>query len=312
MKKLQKKKSTTKFYLLLGAFTLIPFFITPVAAQMKLSYTLLPAADIISVDAPAGENAKTGMSILDFGVRLPIYEKGNKETGEFFTIENALDLRKHEFSTELPEGYDEYFPKTLYGINYSLEVAKSINPKWFLVGFFSAGIFSDFKNVDGDHIVSEGGVIAGRTYGENLKLGLGAVYSYSFGNPALIPAPLIKYKSRDKKIIIDVKVPSHAVFQYAVSEDFLAGIALRSLYSNYSLGDDEAVDQSGKSPTVVFSDLNLAIESSIRLYKPLFLNIAFGQTIKRALIINDNGGEELYDRGLENTVFASIGLSIGY
>ncbi len=244
------------------------------------------------------------MNIFDFGIGLSLYEKANKETGAFTSIESSLEFRHHSFTTEL----DEYFPAALYGINNTFVGFKSLNSKWFMVGILSSGIFSDFKNVDGDHFLFEGGVLFAKKISKNLTLGIGPIVTYAFGNPLIIPAPLVKYTSRNEKITLDVKVPQHVVLGYAFSKNFKTALAARSLYSNYSLGDDKAVNQDGKSPTVVFSDLTLALESTIRLFGPVGLDVALGTTLKRTFTVDDNKGDELFDRNLENTFFVSAGL----
>ena len=306
MKTFQKCTVTFKFFLAAGCYALLLCLgAESVSAQMKATYTVLPSAEVKG--APANEKTEVGMNILDFGIGFPLYEKANEETGAFTSLENRLDFRVHEFNVDFPVGVNEYFPETLYGINYTLEGVTSLNPKWSAVGFLSVGIFSDFKNVDSDHFFAEGGVLFARKF-NNLTLGLGPVYTYAFGNPKLIVAPLVKYTSRNGKFTVDVKVPKHAVLGYAFSDKFQTALAARTLYSNYSLGDDDAVGLDGKSPTVVFSELTLALESTVRISKPVALDFALGTTVDRKFSANDNSGNELFERELKNTTFISVGL----
>jgi hypothetical protein len=276
-------------------------------AQIGVKYTVLPAANMKSVDAPAGEKAEMSMGILDFNVGIPLYVDENEETGEIFSIENELEFRRQTFDMTLPTGQNEYFPTALYSINYSISGVKSLSEKWFMVGFLSTGIFTDFENVDSDHFLAEGGLIFARKFGESFTLGLGPVFTYAFGNPVLIPAPLVKYTSGNEKFSIDIKVPQHIILSYAFSENFQSKLAIGSLYSNYKLGDDRALSD-GKGVTIVFSDLTIALESLVRLYGPIGLEAAIGTTVNREFTVEDHKEKELFDRGMDNTLFFSVGL----
>ncbi len=308
MKKFQLFCISRRFYLTMGfSFIFLCLEVTSGFAQIGVKHTVLPAANMKSVDAPAGEKAEMSMGILDFNVGIPLYVDENEKTGEIFSIENELGFRRQTFDITLPTGQNEYFPKALYSINYSISGVKSLSKKWFMVGFISTGIFTDFENVDSDHFLAEGGVIFARKVGESFTLGIGPVFTYAFGNPIFIPAPLVKYTSGNEKFSIDIKVPQHLILSYTFSENFQSRLAIGSFYNNYRLGDERAL-YDGKGVTIVFSDLTVALESSVRLFGPIALNVAVGSTIIREFTVEDHKGKELFDRGMENTIFFSLGL----
>ncbi len=147
MKKFQLFCISRRFYLTMGfSFIFLCLGVTSGFTQIGVKHTVLPAANMISVDAPAGEKAEMSMGIFDFNVGIPLYVDENEETGEIFSIENELGFRRQTFDITLPTGQNEYFPKALYSINYSISGVKSLSEKWFMVGFISTGIFTDFEN----------------------------------------------------------------------------------------------------------------------------------------------------------------------
>jgi hypothetical protein len=277
-------------------------------AQVVVKYTVLPPANIILKNPPPGEKAELGMNILDIGVEFPIYSKGDEETGAFSELSNKIDIRRHEFRMELPAGETEYFPDTVYAIKDELVLIKSLPNDWYTVTVGSLGIYSDFENIDQDHFLFEGGLIIVKKINRNLDLGLGPVFTYAFGEAVLIPAPFVKYQS-EGNVTFEVKFPRFATLGYTFSEDFQVRFAARSLYNNYRLGDERAEDPNGKSTVIVFSDITLGLESSIQLFDEIFLDLAIGRTVNRTFYVNDDNGDELFDRELEEANFFSVGLA---
>jgi len=171
------------------------------------------------------------------------------------------------------------------------------------------GIHTDFENVDSDHFLAEGGLIFARKVGESFTLGLGPVFTYAFGNPIFIPAPLVKYTSGNDKFLIDIRVPQHIILSYTYSDNLQNSLKIGSLYSNYRLGDERA-EADGKSTTIVFSDLIISVETLIRLYGPIALDVSIGSTINREFTVENHKQKELFDRGMDNTLFFSVGLQL--
>ncbi len=240
MKAYRKLTFTMKFYTIGFCAFLFGLTIVPAYAQMNAMYTVLPSSEV--KEAPANGETEVAVTIFDFGINIPLYERVNEKKGTITSIGSRLDFRVHEFVIDFPDGVNEYLPDTLYSINYTVDGVTSLNSKWFMVGLLSTGISSDFENVDSDHFFAEGGVIFAKKL-SNLTLGIGPAYTYAFGNPKFILAPLIKYSSHDEKFTVDVKAPKHAILGYSFSEKYQGALALRTLYNNYSLGDDMAVDQ---------------------------------------------------------------------
>jgi hypothetical protein len=311
MKKFQLFFIAKRFYVkLLFSFLLVCLWATSGFAQIGVHYTYLPASDMKSDDAPSGEKAQMSIGIIDIDIGVPLYVNENEETGELALIENSLGFRQQTSKETLPEGQREYFPEELYGIDYSISGVKSLSKKWLVVGFLDTGIYTDFENVDSDHFKTEGGFFLAYKVGESITLGLGPVYTYAFGNALLIPAPLVKYKSGTEKFEIDIKIPSHIKASYTFNKNFQARLAIGSLYNNYRLGDEKAQDVDGESTTIVFSDLTIALECSIRLFGPLALDVAVGTTFEREFTVEDHNGDELFDREMDDTFFFTVGLII--
>lgn len=308
MRTTNQRVGSTNF-ILVAAFTVV-FLLTSFGkadAQVTVKYTVLPKANIILKNPPPGEKAELGMGILDIGVAFPIYSRGDEETGEFSELLNTIGFRRHTFNMELPAGETEYFPETVYAIKDELVLIKSLRNNWYTVTVGSLGIYSDFENIDSDHFLFEGGMIFVKKINKNFDLGLGPVFTYAFGEAVLIPAPFVKFQS-EGNVTFEVKFPRFVTLGYTFSENFQVRIAARSLYDNYRLGDERAEDN-GKSTVIVFSDITLGLESSIRLSDPISLDLAIGRTVNRKFFVNDDSGDELFDRELEDTNFFSVGLA---
>jgi hypothetical protein len=299
------------FYFILCSFLFVFVSVTSVSAQLTAEYTILTESNFLSDNHP-GEKAKMSMGIFDLGLYFPLYEKADEETGKFFSLENSVFVRRHTFDLNLPQGEEEYFPGTLYAINYTISAVKSLGSSWIAIPFISTGIYSDFKNVDSDHFNTEGGVIIAKKFSNGFIVGIGPVFTYAFGIPQFIPAPFASYTSGNEKFTLDIQIPKSLLFNYKFSERFSSGAAVRFLYSNYSLGDNQAVDENGKSTVAVFSDITFVLESSLLLFKPLYFDFALGTTINRKLIVNDNEANELFDRTMEHCYVINFGLRAGF
>ncbi len=275
--------------------------------QIRVNNIVMPEANIVKADPPPGQEAKIGMNILDVEVEFPLHAYENPRTGAFTELSNSFGFRNQTISKKFPADDDEYFPDALYAMNYSLALVKSLGKKWYTVAFGSAGLYTDFENVDGNHLLIEGGAFFVRKLSKSFHFGLGPVFTYAFGEPIIIPAPFLRYAGQGR-VSAEIKFPRYAKLNYAVSQGFQVGLAARSFYNNYSLGHTEA-QSNGENTVILFSDLALGIESSIRLFKPLFLNVGVGTTIDREFVVDDNNGDQLFDRGMKDTIFFTFGLA---
>ena len=276
-------------------------------AQISVRNSLLGKALIVSSDAPPGpEVAKIGMNVVDVEATFPLLTRANPRTEARTVLEHKLGLRHQYFTYQWPAGDTEYKPDQVYGISNGLSLYQTHGQKWSSISFATIGAYSDMEDVSGKDLLAEGGILIMRKFGEHWLLGGGPVFTYAFGDPLLIPAPYLHYKGGGK-IYLDVRVPKHASIGMQVTPNFRAGLALRSLFNNYRLGDPRARNTDGKSVSIVFSDVTLGAEAS--LGGRLRLDFGAGTTLDRKLDINDHRGKKILSRGLKNTWMISAGLS---
>lgn len=279
------------------------------SAQIRVTDTYLPPSDIKKENPPPGESATLEMNLLDVGTEFPLFVSKD-QAGEISTaLVNELGFRHHALKLELPAGQSEYFPTSLYAVREGLILMQSLSANWYVVGFGSAAIATDFHDVGFDHLIFEGGAFGVYKISKPLHVGLGPVFTFAFGNPLLIPAPFVRYQG-EEKLSVQVQVPKLAKVAYAFTDDFDLGIAGRFLYNNYRLGDERARTPDGKSTVIVFSDITVGLEASLRIYQPLFVTGGVGATVYRKFRVDDDGGSELFNRDLQNTPFASLGLEL--
>ncbi len=298
--------TTTRFATTALGAAVATFVLTSAAqAQVVLNNTYLPAAELTRDDAPDGQPAEMSMNILDVGLEVPVYIAGR---GASRTVVSAgVAVRRHSFDLQLHDGSDDFFPTQLYAVDGSLAAIKPLGGRWSIIGFGTVGLHTDFHDVGVDHVVAEGGGFVVRRVGDNLQLGLGPVLTYAFGKPLVLPAPFIRYQG-DGKLSIETRFPRYVKAAYALTDDVEIGAAARSLYNNYRIGDERAQGADGESPVVVFSDLTVGVESAVRLTGPIWLTAGIGTTLHRTMTVNDDDGDELFDRGMQNGLVLSAGF----
>lgn len=281
----------------------------PAHAQVTVTDTYLPPSDIKRENPPPGESATLEMNLIDVSTELPLFvskdDKGRPRT----LLVNELAFRHHALDLVLPAGQSEYFPTDLYAIREGLSLIQTLSTDWYAVGFGSVAIATDFNDVGFEHLIFEGGAFGVYKLSEAFHVGLGPVFTFAFGHPLLIPAPFVRYRG-EEKLSFQLQVPRLAKLTYAFSDSFDLGIAGRSLYNNYRLGDERARTPDGKSTVIVFSDITVSLEASLRLYQPLFATFGVGSTVYRRFRVDDDGGDELFNRDLENTPVVSLGLEV--
>lgn len=281
----------------------------PARAQVRVTDTYLPPSDIKRANPPPGESATLGMNLIDVSTELPLFiskdEKGRPRT----LLVNELAFRHHALDLELPPGQSEYFPTDLYAIREGLSLIQALSDDWYVVGFGSGAIATDFKDVGFKHFIFEGGAFGVYKLTDAFHVGLGPVFTFAFGHPLLIPAPFVRY-SGESKLSFQLQVPRIAKVTYAFTDSFDLGVAGRSLYNNYRLGDERARTPDGKSTVIIFSDITVSLEASLRIYQPLFATFGVGSTVYRRFRVDDDAGDELFNRDLKNTPFASLGLEV--
>lgn len=277
-------------------------------AQVSIRNSNLGKAVITSADAPAGPQvAKIGMNVLDVEATFPLLNK--QEAGDVTLLENTFGFRQQNFTYVWPAGDTEYRPDRVYGASYSINLIKTHGENWRSITFLSGGAYSDFEDFGTDDLLIEGGSLLVRSVGEHWQIGVGPVFTYAFGNPLVIPAPYLRYQG-EGKVSVDVRVPQYAVVGLQMGQNVQMGVALRSLYNNYKLGDPSAQDASGEHTSIVFSDLTLGLESKVRLGSGASLDFGVSTTLDRTFEINDHRGDKLFSRGLDRTWVASVGLSL--
>lgn len=280
-------------------------YVTPTLADVSISHTTIPNADILLENPPPGQSAKIGMKILDINIEIPTKLSDNAEYDEPTILTHKLDLRHQTFTYDWPAGDTEYKPDEVYAISYGLELAKPINQKWMMIGFGSVGAYTDFEgSTDAHDYLAEGGALAVYQFKNGIDLGIGPVYTHAFGNGEFILAPFFRYKSKGN-FLIDVRVPKHAVISYIHEDTFMISAALRNTYNNFHV--NPPADPEG---TIVFSDVTFGIEAKYRIYEDLLLDMSVAQTIDRTLEIQDNNGDVTANRELDNTTLYKIGLSL--
>lgn len=279
----------------------------PARAQVRVTDTYLPPSNIKKENPPPGESATLEMNLVDVSTELPLFV--SKDERRSTVLINELAFRHHALDLVVPPGQGEYFPSDLYAIREGVTLVQSLSADWYVVGFGAAAIATDFNDVDFGHFIFEGGAFGVYKLSEAFHVGLGPVFTFAFGHPLLIPAPFVRYQG-EEKLSFQVQVPKLAKVTYAFSDSFDIGLAGRFLYNNYRLGDDRARTPDGKSTVIVFSDVTVGVEASLRLFQPLFATAGVGTTVYRKLRVDDDGGDELFNRDLENTPFVSLGLEV--
>ncbi len=284
-------------------------FAGPSLAQLTVNDTYLPASNIKLANPPPGESATLAMNLLDVRAELPLYVKRNERDKPETLLLVAPSFRHHALSLELPPGDDEYFPTALYAAGLELALMQDISSNWYGVLFGSGALASDFENIDARHLLFEGGGFFVYRLTQDFHVGLGPVFTYAFGHPLLIPAPFVRYEG-EGKWQFKMQFPRFAKLTYVASKRFEFGVIARSLYNNYLLGNDAAETAGGDSPVIVFSDLTLGLEAGVRIVGPVWLTAGGGFTASRQFTVEDENQNELFNRDMENTPFATLGLEV--
>jgi hypothetical protein len=288
------------------AATLITGIATQAQADISVSQTVIPNADILLANPPPGESAKIGMRILEIDAEIPAYQKMNTEYNKPTILTHKLNLRQLTFTYDYQVSEDEYKPDEVYNISYGLEYVTPVNQDWMLIGFGSLAASSDFEgDTDEQDFIVEGGAIAVYQFKNGWDLGIGPVYTHAFGNPEFILAPYAKYNYKGS-FIFDMRIPKYITAQYVYNEKFMIGAALRVTGSAYHVNPDGTTEEG----TIGFSDATAGIEATWRMYEDLMLDFSVAQTIDRTLEIQDNSGDVTADRELDNTTLYKMGLRL--
>jgi hypothetical protein len=282
---------------------------SPALAQVVVTDTYLPASNIKLANPPPGEGATLAMNLLDVRAELPVYARRDERKRPETLVLVAPNFRHHALYLDLPPGDDEYFPKGLYAAGLEVAVMQSFSKSWYGVAFGSGAVASDFEDLDDRHLLFEGGGFGVYRITDAFHVGAGPVFTFAFGHPLLIPAPFVRYEGAGKWQF-RMHFPRFLKLTYAISDRFELGLAARSLYNNYRLGDERARDPNGDSPVIVFSDLTVGLEAGVRVWGPLWLNAGAGVTASRQFSVEDDDQNELFNREMENTMLATAGLEV--
>ncbi len=183
-----------------------------------------------------GKNTKIQRNIAGASI-MRIQEIGPKRnlilgidyTGQFVDYSNFSGF-------SLPSGNPvttSDLPEELHALNFTLGYQTMISG--FKTTFtFNPGIHGDFHDIDGDHIVYQGSVLAEKKFGQKNVWGLGAYFSDNLGDEQVLPlARLFWYPS--KNWFLETTLPKDFKAGYQLSSSTRLGIGANLYGYQYRL-----------------------------------------------------------------------------
>ncbi|MEO1480954.1 MAG: DUF6268 family outer membrane beta-barrel protein [Myxococcota bacterium] len=164
-------------------------------------------------------------------------------------------------------------PDNLHDVNLQLGVLKHFNDTWSFLLIGSAGLATDFEDLEADHLRFQG--IAALRYdnGASWTFGVGAAFTYWFGEPLALPVLQAVYTG--ERWNADVNLPQLASIRYTVVDDFDIGFLGQLDGNRFSIGEDLPVE----SVRLTIADAGL--QAGVRVSGPVWFTVYGGVTLLR-------------------------------
>ena len=191
---------------------------------VDLNTTYVPASGYLHSKDRTQGNLKTTQQTTNLGYSFLISSKSDSLSGKSSSWTGIISggysrlINKNDNNTLIP---DKLLSSDLGVLYYH-----SINAKWSLVSFFSAGINSDLEKITSHDLFLNGAFLFIRTYSPHFSIGFGGAIYNAINMPILLPGILLKWDSPGK-FKINVDLPSELSVAYDVSKKRELKLALR-------------------------------------------------------------------------------------
>lgn len=180
----------------------------------------------------------------------------------------------------VPDGPDQ-----LHDLNLRFGVLKNFGDTWSLAISLGAGLATDFQDLEADHLRYQGLAAVRYDTGGSWLFGLGAVFTYWFGEPLALPAVQVIY--RGDRWNADVSLPRLANLRYRIVEGVEIGVLGQVDGNRFSLGEDLPVE------SVSLSIADVGAVAGVQLAGPVWLTAYAGATVLRRYDYLDEDNAEL-------------------
>lgn len=181
----------------------------------------------------AGEGGALESVQRDVGLSIPFAGKGTDTTWGLVLSARELTLHFTGFSPS----FSPALVRELYGVSGQLNMLHRVGDDRSWLAFVSLGTFSDTWPPEGQNRTGAGVFLHQRTSPTDVW-GYGAVYSYLFGAPLLLPA--FTYSHRDGPWSANIRLPALADVRYALTERLRIGGLFQIQGGEYTVTDRQA------------------------------------------------------------------------
>ncbi|MBL7997396.1 MAG: hypothetical protein JNL32_02045 [Candidatus Kapabacteria bacterium] len=200
---------------------------------------------------------------------------------------------------------------------YEGTLLRTLSDKFQLVANVRAGVFSDMKNVDVNHLRIEPTAFLDYFVSDELTLGLGFAYQTSnFGRLISVPVLHVFYIG-GSEFLIDGILPSKIDFWYYPSKTWEIGLNVGLYGSQFRLGerpvyDGVYMDGAEQINTLMFANATAGPMVRYNLFEKAYLSAEGGYTVTRRAILGDSNRNSIIDFAPGGSWFTRIGIQWMY
>lgn len=120
---------------------------------------------------------------------------------------------------------------------------KPLSDAWAMNTTLGLSLNSDMKDITFDDVKAEGGVGFLYLGWSPFLVGAAATYTYEFGRPRVVPAPVLMYRKKGDRFQLSLLPPFHVDASYAVKPQWLLGLSAGPAGRRYALEDQNGYDK---------------------------------------------------------------------
>ncbi|MFV1884282.1 MAG: DUF6268 family outer membrane beta-barrel protein [Balneola sp.] len=234
--------------------------------------------------------------------KIPAVNKPNTK----LVVETSYNLKSFQYDYFNLNGAN-IRPDELHDIRLKLTYLQNFNEKWSLVTLIIPGYSSDFEEkISREDYLFRGGLIINYKLNRQIRVGLGGMRSYVFGEEEVLPVISLNYSGFYEKLKVELLFPN-AKTTYQMTPRFKLGIKSQSDGSQYNYRDITNTNDL-ESDYVKFSQTNIGPTMEIQRGTILF-KIDTGITVNRKVSIYTDSNDSMADISPDAGVFLKVGIS---
>jgi len=278
-------KTTT----LLAALLLLLIVSTKTMAQVSLKTEYFGSSGYIDNDGNKMENGKGSATIYSGNIKIPISVKMSKDS---LVSAWMVDIAGTHASLDNKNISQDLVLSNITNLQLSLITIRPLNPKWSLIAFLGAGVYTNetqISRVNGNSILGSGGALFVKKINPKLGLGGGLALTNTLGYPMLFPALYVNYNSEGKYTF---RVSMMNGFQAAAGYNFNKKVALHLIAEMN--GQLAMLQKEGKNVMFTHQYFVTGLRPELKLNKHISLPITLGVNAMRAVYFNERTLKSLF------------------